>query len=332
MHMSTTALTAGTSDADRRRIIESAFAVVVDGVPDLPPTHRGKVRDVYVRGDELLLVATDRVSAFDVVLGTIPLKGQLLTEQSVYWLQRAAEVAPTHLIERLGPAVLRCKKAQAFPVELVVRGHLAGSLLREAPDQRGRAYGLTLDPAQTAWSAFAEPIITPTTKEAVGVHDEPCSLDDLVSSGRMTAAQVTRACEIARALFALGQRHADDQGLILVDTKYELGLIDGEICIIDEVHTADSSRFWVKASYGSRVAAGEAPEMLDKENLRRWLLAQGFSGHGTPPPLSDAIRSDLAAHYWDLTERVLGHRVLPELTAPSALRTAVQAFLSRVGQ
>lgn len=327
MPMSTTAPIARTPEASRRRTIESAFGVVIEGVPDLPPTHRGKVRDVYVRGDELLLVATDRVSAFDVVLGTIPLKGQLLTEQSAYWLQRASEVAPTHLIERLGPAVLRCKKAQAFPVELVVRGHLAGSLMREPPETRGQAYGLVLDPAQAPWSAFPEPIITPTTKEAVGVHDEPCSLDFLVRTGRMTASQMERSCEIARGLFALGQKHADAQGLILVDTKYELGLVDGEVCIIDEVHTADSSRFWVKGSYAERVKAGEPPEMLDKENLRRWLLAQGFSGHGTPPPLSDEIRIDLASHYWDLTERVLGKQVLPELTPPSALRDAVQAFL-----
>lgn len=296
----------------------------IDAVAGVVPTHRGKVRDVFVRGDELLLVATDRVSAFDVVLGTIPLKGQLLTEQSAFWLERAKAVVPTHFLERVDATALRCKKATPFPVELVVRGHLAGSLMREPKESRGHAYGLRLDPSLADYAPFEAPIVTPTTKEAVGVHDQPCSLDDLVTSGRIARRQLDVVVDAARALFALGQAHAAAQGLILVDTKYEFGVVDGAVCLIDEIHTADSSRFWVQATYAERVARGEAPEMLDKENLRRWLLAQGFSGHGTPPALSDEIRTELALHYWALTERVLGRRFAPRPSDPAA---AVRAFL-----
>lgn len=314
-----------TNDEQKRKAIHDAMTGAVADV-GVPPTHKGKVRDVFVKGDELLLVATDRVSAFDVVLGTIPLKGQLLTEQSAFWLNKAAQIAPTHLLERVDAAVLRCKRAEAFPVELVVRGHLAGSLLREPKETRGASYGVVV-PDVGAYQRFPTPIITPTTKEAVGVHDQPCSLKDLVSAGRIAQKHLDRVVEIAVSLFAAGQAHADANGLILVDTKYEMGLIDGEVCVIDEVHTADSSRFWVKGSFAERTARGEAPEMLDKENLRRWLLDKGFSGTGAPPALDDAVRADLAAFYWTLTERVLGTAFVPQPGGQQRLVDVVTAFV-----
>jgi len=146
--------------------------------------------------------------------------------------------------------------------------------------------------------------------------------------GRVSRAHLERACEVALDLFALGQAHAERQGLILVDTKYELGLIDGEVAIIDEVHTADSSRFWVRETWAARIAAGDVPEMLDKENLRRWLLSIGYCGEGTPPGLTDAVRSDLAAHYWDLTERVLGQPVSPVGVDGARLKSVVDRFLA----
>ncbi len=317
-----------TDHDSQRRVLSEHLASTVDVVAGLTPTHRGKVRDVFAVGDrELLLVATDRISAFDVVLGTVPLKGQLLTEQSAFWLQKAQAVTPTHLIERVDPAVLRCRRAEAFPVEIVVRGYLAGSLLREPPSSRGAAYGLSLDPSLGAYAPFLTPLLTPTTKEAVGVHDRPCSLSDLVAAGRLSTAHVGRIVEVAHALFAMGKAHADACGLLLVDTKYEMGLIDGEICLIDEIHTADSSRFWVKATYAERVARGEPPEMLDKENLRRWLLARGFAGHGTPPVLDDAIRVDVGAWYWTLTEQLLGQSFVPQAGGEARLAQVVRQFV-----
>lgn len=295
-----------------------------------PPTRHGKVRELYERGDELLLVATDRVSAYDVVLGTIPFKGALLTEQAAFWLERAREVIPTHLLERPDPQVMRVKKATPFAFELVVRGYLAGSLLREPAETRGGAYGLVIDPSIPAYGAFPSPLVTPTTKAPLGAHDEPCSPEELVRRGVCTRAQMDEAIERALALFELGQEHARDRGLILVDTKYEMGLVDGRLTLIDEVHTADSSRYWIAASYEERLRRGEPPEMLDKERLRRWLREElGYLGEGPAPALPDDVRVDLAAHYWGLTETLMG-RAFEPLGGPVAGRVAevCRRFLS----
>lgn len=324
--------------AERNDAFQSAFDgaarahlnLTLAGMDDPPPSYRGKVRDVYARGDELLLVASDRVSAFDVVLGTIPFKGQLLTEQAAFWLEKASAICETHLLERVDPQAMRTKRTQPIPVELVVRGFLAGSLMREPKESRGNAYGLTLDPSLADYAPLPAPIITPTTKEAVGVHDMPASLEDLVATGRIASkAQRERIVEMALALFALGSAHAKAHGLLLVDTKYELGLLGDRVILIDEIHTADSSRFWVADTYAARRAAGEPPDMLDKERLRRWLLERGFSGTGTPPALSDDIRVDLAAHYADLTERVTGRAFVPVTGDPAArVNDVVRSFLN----
>ncbi len=314
--------------AANRSTLQDALPHTLVGVDDPAPGYRGKVRDVFSRGDELLLVATDRVSAFDVVLGTIPFKGQLLTEQATFWLHQARDVIETHFLDRPDPQAMRVRTSQAIPVELVVRGYLAGSLLREPREARGQAYGLRLDPSLADYAPFPTPIITPTTKEAVGVHDQPCSLAELVSSGRVEQRHLDRCVEAALALFRLGQAHAADHGLLLVDTKYEMGLVGDRVVLIDELHTADSSRFWLASTYAERLAAGQAPDMLDKERLRRWLIGQGFSGHGTPPPLSDDMRVDLAYHYWELTEQVMGRPFSPVTGAALArVSAAVRAFL-----
>lgn len=315
-----------TDKDEKRAAIEDRLMSTLDVVDAkdtrLPPPYRGKVRDVFDLGDELLLIASDRVSAFDVVLGTIPLKGALLTEQSAFWLEKVRDVVPTHFIERVDAQAMRVKKATPLPVELVVRGSLAGSLLREPAATRGAAYGLKLPPDLVAYQRFDTPIVTPTTKENAG-HDRPCSLDDLVASGRCTQKQSEACVEMALSLFALGASFAEANGLILVDTKYEFGVVDDEVILIDEVHTADSSRYWDGATYAERIAAGEAPVMLDKERLRTWLLANGFSGDGPPPALPDAVRIDLASHYWELTERLLGRAFTPPALAPGARLSAL---------
>lgn len=309
--------------------LRAHLGLTLAGLDDPAPSYRGKVRDLWTRDDEILLVATDRISAFDVVLGTIPMKGQLLTEQATFWLEKAKDVVETHLIERVDAQAMRCRKTSALPVELVVRGYLAGSLLREPKETRGSAYGLRIDPALPDYAAFPAPLVTPTTKEAVGVHDQPCSLEDLVASNRVERRVLDEVVRIALALFAMGQAHAQAQGLLLVDTKYELGVVGGRIILIDEVHTADSSRFWRADSYAERRARGEPPDMLDKERLRRWLISRGFSGNGTPPPLDDEVRVDLAAHYWELTETVLGRPFHPaEGDARARVRAAVERFVT----
>ncbi len=316
-----------TDDETRTSEIRARLDQALDGISTPAPSYRGKVRDVYAKGDELFLVATDRVSAFDRVLGTIPLKGALLTEQSAFWLERANQITKTHFIERVDAQVMRVKRARALPVELVVRGYLAGSLLREKPSERGSAYGLQLADDLVPYQKFETPIITPTTKEDEG-HDRPCSLDDLVHSGRATRAEIEACSEAALNLFREGSAFAEKNGLLLVDTKYEFGVIDGDVILIDEVHTADSSRYWVADSYPEKMAREQVPHMLDKERLRTWLLAQGFSGDGDAPPLPDDVRIDLAAHYWRLTETLLNQPFVPPAESP---QTRVSALLRDAG-
>lgn len=295
-----------------------------------PPDARGKVRDLYVQDDELFLVASDRVSAFDVVLGTVPLKGEMLTEQATFWLEKASAVISTHLIERIDPQIMRCARVTPLPAEMVVRGYLAGSLMREPAATRGSAYGLQLDPSLGDYEKLDAPIVTPTTKAEMGQHDQPCSLPDLVASGAVQEKHLAQMVEASLALFQMGSRFALDQGLLLVDTKYEFGLQGDRLVLIDEVHTADSSRFWKAESYEDRLAAGQAPDMLDKERLRRWLTARGFVGRGTPPDLSDDIRVELSSHYWELTEMVLGRSFVPTGGDTKArVRACLQQALKR---
>jgi phosphoribosylaminoimidazole-succinocarboxamide synthase len=293
------------------------------------PGYRGKVRDVYARRDELLLVASDRVSAFDVVLGTIPLKGALLTEQATFWLKKAAGVVKTHFIDRPDAQAMVCRRAQPLPIEVVVRGYLAGSLAREPNATRGQAYGVSINPTLKTYEQFPKPIVTPTTKAKIGDHDKPISPAQIVATGLVNKNHMEEALRIGVALFEMGAAFAKERGLILVDTKYEFGLIDGEITLIDEIHTADSSRFWVLDGYADALANHQAPTMLDKERLRQWLLHQGYSGAGTPPVLTEEVRVDLAVHYWDLTERLLGQPFVPPTSPPTErIPRLIQNWLS----
>lgn len=283
------------------------------GVDTPKPNYRGKVRDVYERANELFIVATDRVSVFDQVVGTIPLKGAMLTAQSSFWLHKAQSIIKTHLLKQEDPQVQRCLKATPFRFEMIVRGYLTGSLLREPAMTRGLSYGIRVDPSMGAYEQFASPILTPSTKADAGQHDEPITLAHITDAGLASQKQLDTIRDAALALFAMGSSFAKDRGLILVDTKYEFGLCNGEVILIDEIHTADSSRYWIANSYAQRVAQGLEPEMLDKERLRRVLIAQGADpkGHSAIPPLTDDMRVDLGAHYWKLTETLTGEAFAP---------------------
>jgi phosphoribosylaminoimidazole-succinocarboxamide synthase len=270
-----------------------------------PAPHRsGKVREIYEKEDELFLVTTDRISAFDHVLGSVPFKGAMLTTQARFWLENTADIVPNHLIEQVDPQVLRCKKADLVTVEFVVRGFLAGSLAREKKEDRGAKYGLRLDPGMAQYDAFEMPILTPTTKAPAGEHDAPISMAEVVAGGRATQKEVDALSEIALALFSRGQEAAKAHGLILADCKYEFGRLGDRLILIDELHTADAARYWDLASFQERIESGRGPLMLDKERLRLWLSERGFTGEGEAPILDAAIRVDLAQHYWELTERL----------------------------
>ncbi len=276
-------------------------------LPALGQLYRGKVRDNYTRGDRIVMITTDRVSAFDHVLGTIPFKGEVLSRLTTFWFEKVNDIAPTHLLETPDPSVMVVKRAQALPVEIVIRGYITGSLWRDYQAGKAGAYGIAWPVGLRKDQRFDEPVITPSTKAEYGKHDEPISEAQILAQ-RLVAPELWKeATEVARRLFRRGQEWARSRGLILVDTKYEMGVADGKLVVIDEIHTPDSSRYWVADGYEARFREGADQEMLDKENIRQWLIREhGFSGHGTPPPLSDEVRIMLAGKYVEVFERLTG--------------------------
>ena len=274
--------------------------------------YKGKVRNNFYHDDKIIMVTSDRVSAFDHVLGTIPFKGQILTEIANFWFERTKHIAPNHIIESPDPQVLIAKKAKTLPVEVIVRNYITGSLWREYSSGINGQYGFMLPEGLKKDQKFSEVILTPSTKAEYGLHDEPISREEIIKD-LVDEKIYKKAEEYALQLFDEGKKWADQQGLILVDTKYEFGIVDDELIVIDEIHTPDSSRFWVKSEYEERFAAGKSQKMLDKENIRQWLIDQGFSGEGTPPKLSDEIRISLAEHYMELYKVLLGKEFVPEI-------------------
>lgn len=284
------------------------FALDRFDLPALGQLYRGKVRDTYRKADRLVIVTTDRISAFDHVLGTLPFKGEVLNRTAAFWFEKTRDVAPNHVIDVPDANVMVVRACRALPVEMVVRGYLTGSLWRDYQQGVGAAaYGIELEPGLRKDQRFDAPIITPTTKAEVGAHDQPISLEQIAARGLVEKRVLDEACERALALFRRGQEWAKTRGLILVDTKYEFGLDGDELLLIDEVHTMDSSRYWEADSYAARFERGEDQKMLDKENVRQWLIRErGFSGQGKPPPLPDEVRADASRIYIGAFERITG--------------------------
>ncbi len=257
------------------------------------------------------MVTTDRVSAFDKVLGTIPFKGEILTQIARFWFDKTEDILPNHIVSYPDPQVLVAKKAKTLPVEIIVRGYITGSLWREYSRGINGQYGFMLPDDLKKDQEFDPPIVTPTTKAEYGLHDEPISREEIISSRLVEADIYDRAVEASLELFRRGQEWASDRGLILVDTKYEFGMVEGELTLVDEVHTPDSSRYWMADEYETRFRKGESQKMLDKENIRQWLLERGFSGDGEPPMLSDDIRVSLSSQYIELYELITGLKFNP---------------------
>ena len=292
--------------------------------------YEGKVRDVYRNDDRLIIVATDRVSAFDHVLGTVPFKGQILTEMARVAFEATTDILPNHVIDHPDPNVLIAKPCRPYPVEFIVRGYITGSLWRDYTSGAASAYGLDFPAGLKKDQAFRAPILTPTTKAQLGAHDEPISKRAIVTQGLLTVQQLDAAEAAVQALYARGVERAAERGLLLVDTKYELGEdADGRLTVIDEIHTPDSSRYWRADSYEARFAAGQTQAMLDKENLRQWLIDEhGFTGHGAPPALSNDIRVTLAERYTELFAIMLGRDFVPQI---GSVQDRLQANLTRAG-
>jgi phosphoribosylaminoimidazole-succinocarboxamide synthase len=285
--------------------------------------YEGKVRDNYSTADgRRIIVVTDRISAFDRVLGTLPFKGQVLNGLAAYWFEQTRSIVPNHLLSVPDPNVMECIECEPLKVELVVRAYLtgvSGTSILTAYQRGERSFcGHRLPDGLQPHQKLPEPLLTPTTKAAHGEHDENVTRDQIVAAGEVSAKDFDDAARYAMQLFELGQRLCSRRGLILVDTKYELGKTkDGRIVLIDEIHTPDSSRFWFTASYQERMQKGETPESFDKEYLRRWLAAQGFRGDGAIPTIPDEVRLEAARRYIQACEAIQGTAFVPNMEPPT---------------
>jgi phosphoribosylaminoimidazole-succinocarboxamide synthase len=274
------------------------------------PIYRGKVRDVVCGEKSLLLVASDRISAFDRVLSTVPFKGEVLSRISAWWFQRCADIVSNHLLPGGDPLSLGLgrgtlvRRLKMLPVEVVVRGYLSGSAWRDY--LAGKAVsGISLPQGLSRNERFPVPLVTPSTKEEGG-HDLPISGKEIVASG-LIEGDVWREVErAALALFRRGQELAAGAGLIFADTKYEFGLADGSLVLADELHSPDSSRYWWSDSYDRLFFGGDDQRELDKEPFRRWLAERGFTGTGEVPEIPDPVRAETAFRYVQAYEAITG--------------------------
>ena len=273
--------------------------------------YHGKVRDVYSIGnDKLVMVATDRISAFDVILPKgIPFKGQILNQIAAKFLDATADIVPNWKLATPDPMVTVGRKAEAFPVEMIIRGYLTGSSWRTYKSGAREICGVKIPDGMKEHQKFPTPIITPTTKAAEG-HDEDISKEEIIKRGLISAEDYAQIEEITYKLFARGTEIAAKRGLILVDTKYEFGKIDGKIVLIDEIHTPDSSRYFYLDGYAERFAKGEQQKQLSKEFVREWLMANGFQGKEGQkvPEMTDSIVSGITDRYIELYEHITGEK------------------------
>ena len=290
--------------------------ITIDGLGE---RSQGKVRDMYQRDDKLILITTDRVSAFDRILGLIPYKGQVLNQLSAWWFEQVSDIVGNAVVSIPDPNVTIAKQAKTLPIEVVVRAYITGvtstSLWTLYANGDRVPYGIHLPNGLEKNDPLPFPIVTPTTK-AVSGHDERLSSDEIIERGILSPEIWSDVKVKALKVFKRGQAIAQRAGLILVDTKYEFGLIDGEVVLIDEIHTPDSSRYWTQASYD----AGQ-PRNISKEFLREWFKEQGYAGEGTPPIMPDDFIAQVAARYIEVYEQLTGQTFQPA-QQPAAERIA----------
>jgi phosphoribosylaminoimidazole-succinocarboxamide synthase len=293
----------------------------------------GKVRDMIVRDDgSRILVTTDRVSAFDVVLGAIPFKGQVLNQLSAWWFDHVRDIVPNHVIAMPDENVLIGREAQPLPVEVIVRGFITGvtktSLWTLYAGGDRHPYGIELPDGLEKNDALPFPIITPTTKAEAGGHDALLTRAEILETGLIEPTLWAQIEQVAIALFTRGQEVARAAGLVLVDTKYEFGLIDGKLAVIDEIHTPDSSRYWTLSSYKKNP---RAPENFDKEFLREWFNAQGYSGDGPIPPMPAEFIAQVAGRYIAAYEQLTGLEFKPGLQpAAKRIQTNLENYCNKL--
>ena len=274
-------------------------------VPSALTFSEGKVRDVFYLDDEIVISTSDRISAFDRILGVVPFKGEILNRLSVFWFEATEDIIQNHLIATISPRAVLARSCHVVPVEVVVRGYLTGSAWRDYAAGRPVS-GIELPAGMRENARFDQPLITPSTKESDGLHDRPCSRDEILAADVVERAVWEQIEEAAFALYRRGSDVAAERGLILVDTKYEFGIADGELYLIDELHTPDSSRYWYADTYQERFDAGSDQRKLDKEYLRKWLMERGWIGDGHPPLIPREVFDEVSRRYQTAFETITG--------------------------
>jgi phosphoribosylaminoimidazole-succinocarboxamide synthase len=276
--------------------------------------YQGKVRDVYSFGKYLLMITSNRISAFDVVLPReIPYKGQVLNQIAAHFLKATTDIVPNWLLSSPAPNAAFGLACEPIPIEMVVRGYLVGHLWREYKSGKREVCGVQLPEGLKENQKLPNPIITPTTKASEG-HDEDISIKEILKQGIVSSAVMAELEEKTFALFARGQQMADDKNLILVDTKYEFGFYEGKIMLMDEIHTPDSSRYFYKDSYQTLFEAGEPQKQLSKEFVREWLIANNFQGKEgqSVPEITDEFVNQISERYILLFEEIAGNKFTKE--------------------
>src|SRR3954447_5462486 len=291
--------------------------------PTLGEKYEGKVRDCYTKGGQRTLIVSDRLSAFDVVLGTIPFKGQVLNQMAAHWFDLTKDLVPNHVLSVPDPTVMVATECKLLPVEFVMRAYITGvtstSIWTHYKNGARTFCGHELPDGMKKNQKLPRALLTPSTKAEKGDHDKSVSRAEILEMGALSAADFDAAAEMCARLFAFGQAEALKRGLILVDTKYEIGRKpDGTLCFIDEIHTPDSSRYWYADDYQARFDRGEEPRGLDKEYVRRTLAEQGYKGDGPPPALTDDVRVEAARRYIQVCELVTGRPFVPDTQEPNA--------------
>ncbi|MFC1748506.1 phosphoribosylaminoimidazolesuccinocarboxamide synthase [Pseudomonadota bacterium] len=279
--------------------------------PSLGEKYSGKVRDNYTKGDKRVIVVTDKLSAFDRIICLIPFKGQVLNQMARFWFNETKDIIGNHVIEFPDPNVVVATQCKPLPIEMVVRGYITGVTSTSAwyAYEKGirNFCGNELPEGLKKNQKFDKPILTPSTKAEYGGHDESVSKEELLKRTGFPEEKYDKIAEASLKLYERGVDIAAKQGIILVDTKYEFGETpDGEIVLIDEIHTPDSSRFWFQDEYEKRLAEGEEQKKIDKEYLREWLAERGFLGEGDVPEIPDEIRAETARRYIEAYELITG--------------------------
>ncbi|MCF2580419.1 phosphoribosylaminoimidazolesuccinocarboxamide synthase [Bacteroides caecigallinarum] len=292
--------------------------------PGQKSVYHGKVRDVYnINGEKLVMVATDRISAFDVVLPEgIPYKGQMLNQIAAKFLDATTDICPNWKLATPDPMVTVGVMCEGFPVEMIVRGYLCGSAWRAYKSGVREICGVKLPEGMRENQKFPTPIITPTTKAEMGMHDEDISKEEILAKGLATPEEYATLEKYTLALFERGTKIAAERGLILVDTKYEFGKHNGQIYLMDEIHTPDSSRYFYSEGYEERFEKGEPQKQLSKEFVREWLMANGFQGKEgqTVPEMTPEIVNSISERYIELYEHITGETFVKADTAELASR------------